>query len=215
MQASHLHYLPIAYPYFSILVGIFIALVVLVQVRALRYAYMRLGLSSGAAFLLLVGPLVGSYFNIPIAELPEQQRLSSEEIDFFGIRYMVPAVVDWPGTVIAINVGGALIPGLTSVYLLARHNLWLLGSATVACVAAICYWLARPVPGLGIALPVFVPAIATAIVALVISRRHAAPLAYIGGCLGTLMGGDLLNLNRVQNLGAPIVSIGGGSENAR
>jgi uncharacterized membrane protein len=54
-----------------------------------------------------------------------------------------------------------------------------------------------------------VPAIATAIVALLLSRRYAAPLAYIGGCLGTLIGADVLNLNKVQGLGAPIVSIGG------
>jgi uncharacterized membrane protein len=30
---------------------------------------------------------------------------------------MVPVVVDWPGTVIAVNVGGALIPALMSLYL--------------------------------------------------------------------------------------------------
>jgi uncharacterized membrane protein len=34
-------------------------------------------------------------------------------------------------------------------------------------------------------------------------------LAYIGGSLGTLVGADLLNLGRVQGLGAPMVSIGG------
>jgi uncharacterized membrane protein len=58
-------------------------------------------------------------------------------------------------------------------------------------------------------LPVFVPAIATAIVALLISRRHAAPLAYIGGSLGTLIGADLLNLDSLQGSGAPVASIGG------
>ncbi len=66
-----------------------------------------------------------------------------------------------------------------------------------------------PVPGLGIALPVFVPAITTAVVALLLSRRQAAPLAYIGGTLGTLIGADLLNLGQIQGLGAPIASIGG------
>ena len=39
--------------------------------------------------------------------------------------------------------------------------------------------------------------------------RSSSPLAYIGGSLGTLVGADLLNLNRVQGLGAPLVSIGG------
>lgn len=46
------------------------------------------------------------------------------------MRYVVPVVVDWPGTVIAVNVGGALIPGLMSLYLLVRNKLW--GSSLVA-----------------------------------------------------------------------------------
>jgi uncharacterized membrane protein len=125
------------------------------------------------------------------------------------MHHMVPVVVSWPGTVIAINVGGALVPTLVSLYLLVKNELWGLGIVAIACVAALCHWLARPVPGLGIALPIFVPAIVTAIVALVLSRRHAAPLAYVGGSLGTLIGADLLNLDKIQGLGAPIASIGG------
>ena len=35
------------------------------------------------------------------------------------------------------------------------------------------------------------------------------PLAYIGGSLGTLIGADLLNLDKLRGLGAPIASIGG------
>jgi uncharacterized membrane protein len=34
-------------------------------------------------------------------------------------------------------------------------------------------------------------------------------LAYISGSLGTLIGADLLNLNNIQGLGAPVASIGG------
>jgi uncharacterized membrane protein len=49
----------------------------------------------------------------------------------------------------------------------------------------------------------------TAVVALLLSRRHAAPLAYVSGSLGTLIGADLLNLDKLQGLGAPIASIGG------
>jgi uncharacterized membrane protein len=73
----------------------------------------------------------------------------------------------------------------------------------------VCYHLAEPVVGLGIALPMFVPAIATAIVALALSGQYAAILAYVGGSLGTLIGADLLNLGKIQDLGAPVASIGG------
>lgn len=209
MRVNQPHYLPLPLPFFSILVGVFVFLLVLLQVRALRYAYMRIGLSPAGAMLVLLGSLVGSYFNIPLAELPERHIVSGHEVIFFGMRYVVPVVTDWPGTVVAVNVGGALIPGLTSLYLLVRHRLWVRGLLAIACVAALCHLLASPVPGLGIALPVFVPAIASAAVALLLSLRRAAPLAYIGGSLGTLVGADLLNLGRVQGLGAPLVSIGG------
>ena len=209
MHLGQLHYLPLTYPFFAILAGLLLFLIVLIQVNALRYAYMRLGMGSGTATLLLLGSLLGSYFNIPVMQLPQQEMVSGQEIDFFGMRYVVPVMVDWPGTVIAVNVGGAVIPSLTSLYLLAKNRLWLQGVLAVACVAAVCHALARPIPGLGIALPIFVPAAAAAIVALLISRRQAAPLAYIGGSLGTLVGADLLNFGKLQGLGAPIASIGG------
>ena len=102
----------------------FLLLVVLIQFGVLRYAYMRIGISSGAALLLLLGSLVGSYVNIPLAQLPEQAIMSGREITYYGMHYVVPVVVDWPGTVIAINVGGALIPTLVSIYLLIRNRLW-------------------------------------------------------------------------------------------
>ncbi len=76
-------------------------------------------------------------------------------------------------------------------------------------MTTLCHYLAHPVPGLGIAIPVFVPPISAAVIALLLSARHAAPLAYIGGSLGTLIGADILNLGKIQGLGAPVASIGG------
>ena len=204
-----MHYLPLSLPFFSVLVAVFAALLVLLQLGALRYAYLSIGLSPGGAMLVLFGSLVGSYFNIPLVELPQQHIVAGHVVHYFGMRYVVPVVVDWPGTVIAANVGGAIIPVVVSAYLLVRYRLWLQASLAVACIATVSHLLAHPVRGLGIAVPVFVPAVATAITALVLSRRYAAALAYIGGSIGTLVGADLLNLGRLQGLGAPVASIGG------
>jgi uncharacterized membrane protein len=209
MPSSQLHYLPLSPLFFSILVGLFVLLVLLIQLGILRYAYISIGFSPGAALLLLLGTLIGSYVNIPVAELAEQQVISGREITYFGMRYVVPAVENWPGTVIAINVGGALIPTLMSIYLLAKNHLWYPGLLATACVAAVCHLLADPVPGVGIALPLLVPVFASAVAALLLSRQNAAPLAYISGSLGTLIGADLLNLDKLQGLGAPVASIGG------
>src|SRR5256885_8797572 len=113
---SQVHYLPLTPGLFSILFLLVAGLIILIQLRILRYAYMRLGVGPGASLLLLVGSLIGAYFNIPIAELPDQQVLSGQVVDFYGMRYVVPVVQQWPGTVIALNVGGAVIPTLMSIY---------------------------------------------------------------------------------------------------
>jgi uncharacterized membrane protein len=209
MHSGQMQYLPLPLPFFSILVGIFLALVLLLQLGALHFAYRRLGVGSGVALLLLLGSLIGSYLNLPIADLPEQQVVTGQEVSFFGMRYTVPVVVEWPGTVIAVNVGGAIIPAVVSLYLLFRNELWVRGAIATALVAAVCYFLAQPVAGVGIALPIFVPAVATALVSFLLSHRDAAPLAYVSGSLGTLIGADLLNLGNIQGLGAPVASIGG------
>ena len=206
---SQYHYLPLTPEFFSILVGLFVVLLILIQLGALRFAYMRLGMSSGAALALLFASLVGSYFNIPVAQLPGQRVMSGEVIEFFGMQYVVPVVENWPGTLIAVNVGGAVIPVLVSLYLLVRHALWFRAVVATAVVALVIHSFADPVRGFGIAVPVFLPAIITAVLALVLARERAAPLAYVAGSLGTLIGADLTNLDKVSDLGAPVASIGG------
>jgi uncharacterized membrane protein len=209
MQFSQLHYLPLTFPFFSILVGVFAFLLVLLQIGVLRYAYEHIGLSTGAAMLVLLASLIGSYFNIPIARLPSQRVISGAVVPFYGMGYVIPVVVNWPGTIIAVNVGGAVVPTVTSLYLLFRRALWLRGPVAIFLVALIAHHLAQPLRGVGIALPVFVPALSAAAVALLLSSRNAAPLAYIGGSIGTLIGADLLNLGHIRGLGAPVASIGG------
>src|SRR5262245_20601251 len=174
MQLGQMHYLPLTPGFFSILVAIFVILLVLIQLGILRYAYMSLGLGPGGAMLLLIGSLIGSFFNIPVAELPQQGVLSGQVVDYYGMRYVVPVVVQSPGTVIAVNIGGGLIPTVMSLYLLARYELWLKGALATAVVAAVIHWFAEPVAGVGIAVPVFMPAVVTAIVAFLLSREYAA-----------------------------------------
>jgi uncharacterized membrane protein len=203
------HYLPLTPGLFSILVVLFAGLIILVQLRILRYAYMRLGVGPGAALLLLFGSLIGSYFNIPITVLPGSPVTSGEIIDFYGMRYVVPVVVDWPGTVLAVNVGGAVIPAVMSTYLVIRYQLWVKAALATAVIAVVIHSMATPVAGLGIAVPIFAPVVTTTILAFILSRDYAAPLAYIGGSMGTLIGADLLNLDKVAGLGAPVASIGG------
>ena len=203
-------YLPLAPEFFAILVLAFIITAVAIQFRLLRYAYMQLGVSSRAAVLLLLASLIGSYVNIPVAEIPSHASTASQQVvEFFGMRYYLPVAGGAPTTIIAVNVGGAVIPIIMSLYLLAHYHLWFKGAIATAVLAALCYYLASPVPGVGIAVPLFVPAIASAIMAFVLDRAYVAPLAYIAGSLGTLIGADLMNLDKIAGLGAPVASVGG------
>jgi uncharacterized membrane protein len=210
MPSSHLHYLPASALLYLLLGGLLIGLLLLLQIGLIDRAYRSLGLDPRAATLVLLASLLGGYLNIPIARLPEAPRVvANAYFDVFGVPYLVPQVVDWPGTIVAINVGGAAIPIALSIYLVSRYRLLALGAIAVAIVAAVVHHLATPIPGVGIVVPWFWPPILAALVALMLSRRYAAPLAYVGGSLGVLIGADLMNLGQLQSLGAPVASIGG------
>jgi uncharacterized membrane protein len=211
MRFSPIHFFPLALPIvlaLFFLVGLVIALV---EIGVLQFAYEKMGVSRRYVFSILVLSLLGSYVNIPVAELPPERVLSNQVVDYFGMRYVVPLVQEWPRTVIAVNVGGAVVPTLLSLYLAFKKRLLGRALVGVTIVAALVHAMAHPVPGVGIAVPVFVPPLVAATAALLLAWRTgpAPALAYISGSLGTLVGADLLNLGRIQGLGAPVASIGG------
>ena len=131
-------------------------------------------------------------------------------VEIFGVPFLAPVAVDWPGTILAINVGGAVIPILLSFYLLMRYDLWAVRRGRHG-DRRLCGPSAGDAgSGLGhIGADICAAAAGGRRGALVLSRRFAAPIAYIGGSLGVLIGADLLNLGRLRSLGAPVASIGG------
>ncbi len=209
MHSGHLQYLPIPWPIYALLFIALGILTVLIQIGLIRYVYARLGISPGTAMFLLLASLLGSYVNIPIAHFPDETRIVGERVDFFGMEYILPTEVDWPGTIIAINLGGAVIPILISLYLLGKNRIWLPSTIATAVVSAVCYAIAKPVPGAGITIPLFIPPIAACAIACVVAWSQAPAVAYVSGSLGTLIGADLMNLGNIQGLGTPVASIGG------
>jgi uncharacterized membrane protein len=206
MHPLHLHYFPIAWPF---LLGLFGLLVAALVISVIGDAYEKMGIGRGSVFGLLLLSLLGSYVNLPVAELRGEEVVSGRVVDFAGMRYIIPEVTEWPGTVIAINLGGAIIPTFLSGYLAIKNGLFLRSVVAISIVALVVHWVARPVAGVGITVPFFVPALAAALTALLVSWSHAPALAYISGSLGTLIGADLLNLGSIRGLHAPVASIGG------
>jgi uncharacterized membrane protein len=209
MRPYDLHFFPHPPLYtlaFLLLLGL---LVVFLRYYLIGYVYERLGLSRRAAVLILFAALLGSGINIPVAELPAQRMVEPRIIQFFGMQYVIPSVVQRQSTVIAVNLGGAVIPVLLVIYLVARFGLSRRSLLAIAVVTLVTHLLAQPVPGVGIGLPPLLPPLVTAGTAILLDPWTAPRTAFIAGTLGTLIGADLLNLGNLQGLGAPVASIGG------
>ncbi len=185
-------------------------LVTFVQFGIVSIAFDKLGLSQDSAYLLLLATLVGSRINLPlfsIAAEPPRDLPPQRAID----RLLGVPVLPYNGrTLIAINVGGAITPVAFSLYLLLHYPLVPIQVVgVVAIVAAISYRTSTPIRGVGICMPMLIAPLAAALFSIAFNPELAAPLAYIGGTLGVLIGADLLHLGSIRKLGSPIASIGG------
>lgn len=204
---------------FMLFLGILLfAVVGILFLDLARTAFTRLGFSWTEALLVLLASLLGSGINIPITNMKcSTPMVTDKYVQAFGVTYKVPVVekVDC-STILAINVGGAVIPTLISLYLLFSFPPALpFALAGVAFVAIIMNRVARPVRGLGIVTPALLPPLLAALSSIGLVYLVGAPqeyeflFAYVSGTLGTLIGADLLNLGRIRDLGAPVASIGG------
>jgi len=185
------------------------------EIGVIHYAFGALGLPPELAFLALLASLAGSYINIPVAKIEGGAPHDAEVVSSFGVRYRVPARYAGATTTLAVNVGGAVVPVLICLYVLAHQLSAIVPSAIgVAVVAIVVHRWARPVQGLGIAIPMFIPPVVAAITAWILAASFGGPqhidaIAYVSGVLGTLIGADLTNLGNLADLGAPVASIGG------
>jgi uncharacterized membrane protein len=172
--------------FFSLLVASFI----LIGINIFGMAFRKLGFPPEYSVYFLFLSLLGSFMNIPIKKVMSPQ---SHEIR---------------GTSIAINLGGAFIPALMSLFLSSLVNMVevVIG---ILVMTVIVHKISKPVKGSGIAIHVVLPPLLAAAVGLMISPQDAPLIAYISGTIGCLIGIDILNLKKLPDLGVPAVSIGG------
>ena len=121
---THLHYFPVSVGLATLFFAILLGLLILLQIGLLSRAYSALGLDPRAVTLVSVR-LAARLLHKPAAcRLPGERVVAREVVEIFGVPFLAPVTVDWPGTILAINVGGAVIPILLSFYLLVRYRLW-------------------------------------------------------------------------------------------
>lgn len=183
-------------------------LVINMQLGVLTIAFEKLGLSPDSALLLFLTILGGSLVNLPLFSMKsEPPRL--EDMPPL-VRELYSQMPHTGMTIVMVNVGGCVVPAAFSLYLLAHYplNLFYVVLA-VAAVALLCFKTTRPLPGVGLGAPMLLAPLMAALVSVALDPPNAAPLAFVSGTLGVLIGADLLHLGDIRRLGAPFASIGG------
>jgi uncharacterized membrane protein len=176
---------------------------------AIRYAYGRIGIGPDGVVALLAISLLGGLVDIPLARLPAGGHVEYVQARMWGLTRVYPVYVRDPATLIAVNVGGAIVPTAVSLYLAVHNPLDWRAAVAVAIVAVVVHGAARPIPGLGIVVPPLIAPITSAAVALLLGGPFPAANGYVGGSIGTLVGADLLNLGALRKMGGGALSIGG------
>ncbi len=175
----------------------------------------KLHLSPAMALTLVIGIFAGGLINIPIKSTAHGREIIVHPLAVYGLSGLWPEMQRVrQQTIIAVNVGGCLIPTGLAIYELVYLALLSpsgLAAAAVGCAAniAVCYLIARPVPGVGILMPGVMSPIVAAGLALLLAPEMAAPVAFVSGVMGPLIGADLMHLKHIETSDIGVVSIGG------
>jgi uncharacterized membrane protein len=154
--------------------------------------------------------LFSSPFNLVLKEVKKEAIAIEEDVVFFIPRISRRNM----NTLVAINLGGALIPVGVSLFLmyeLQGYSIYFI--INILIVTIISKFFSRVIRGIGVIMHPIIPSVFSVITSYVLFYKFhfLIPLsAYIGSILGTLIGADLLNLRRIINEARPqIISIGG------
>ncbi|MHB8165061.1 MAG: DUF1614 domain-containing protein [Methanoregula sp.] len=209
-----------ALPVLAILlfVGLIIVLIPLLILGVIGAAFTKLGFSWITAIAVVLLMLFGSYVNIPLYRIKRDMvRVTSDTTAVFGSGSPWQADPVWE-TIVSINLGGAILPICISLYLLyqafsiTRSSLMVSVGAGILVVALITYFATRPVSGVGLRVPLLIPALTALLMGLLLFGGAGIPatvVAFVSGTIGVLLGGNIARLNRIRDLEVPEMSIGG------
>jgi uncharacterized membrane protein len=203
----------------KLLTGIFGLLLLIAIIYLLlsiaEIAFQKIGFTRVQFAIILVVSFVGSVVNIPLFRVRSTEpAVEVQEVRAFWVTYRVPRLVfENVSTLVAINVGGAVVPIIVSIYLLSRNpSSWGVALAGTLVTALLVHLVARKKKGVGIVTPALIPPAIAALVAYLLVPTSPVVTAYVSGTMGTLIGADLTNLGGIGKLGAPLASIGGGGQ---
>lgn len=204
-------YLPVSLFLFLLFLLLFPFIWVTVTLDVVEIAVAKLGFSPDVAFFLLAAVLLGSIINIPLYQVESTVTIVSDSdlMDIWLRQFWgIPLRKIRQKTIVALNVGGGLIPVLLALYELTRSNLMAIFLVT-SIVTVVSYYSAHIVPGIGIQMNALIAPLTASLSAVVMAPAQAPSIAFAGGILGTLIGADLLHLREIESMTPGVVSIGG------
>lgn len=129
------------------------------------------------------------------------------EIIIFGFNISNIYLFSYKNWSVAINMGGAIIPILLSIYLVIKKQIQLRKILIgIIIVTIIAFFVTNPVADKGIIayFPYWLlPSIFASLSSIFLSWKNfikAAPIAYISGTIGVLIGGDFLHIWELLNI---------------
>lgn len=202
-------YLPVSLLLFLILLLVLPFLWFAIAVDVVEVAVAKLGFSPNLALVLFALIIIGSTINIPLYRTTSSVPIAMSEMDLWMREFWgIPLRRIQQSTVIALNVGGGLIPVLLALYQIRQSSVLAIALVTTI-VSIVSYYSARVVPGIGIQMNPLVAPLTAALAGMFFATPHAAPVAFAGGVLGTLIGADILHLKDIQAMSSGVLSIGG------
>ena len=204
-----------------VIIGLVVIVVPLLFLGLVGSAFTNLvGLSWLTATALVILILICSLVNIPVWKVRKETiRMPHGEAGQFPDAFTPTEVGGMWETSIAVNLGGAIIPVAMACWLLYRASsvmagdtLYLQVAAAILVVAAIAYVTTRPVLGLGLRVPLFVPGLTALLCGILFAQGlglTAGVIAFVSAVFGILLGANLAHLPHVGDLEVPQVSIGG------
>ncbi|MGP1375411.1 MAG: DUF1614 domain-containing protein [Almyronema sp.] len=203
-------YLPVTFLLFALLILLLPLIWFAVTVDVIEVAVAKLGFSPDVALVLLLAVLIGGAINIPLYRVKTETTLPHDFQSLWLQQFMgIPLHRIQQETIVAINLGGGVIPVGLAIYQLWRVN-WLSAAMVTGLVTVVSYYGAKVVPGIGIQMNPLIAPLSAATGAILLGNPATAPaIAFAGGVLGTLIGADLLHLPEIERMSTGILSIGG------
>lgn len=199
---------------------LFLCLMPFVLVDAMRQALLKLHLDPLLAGITVLLIFFGGLINIPVYHIPRDQEQIVETGAIYGLWGRGPQHHRVrQDTIIAVNLGGCLVPTVLAGWLIyhlvqiPELSVTVLGIVLLANIIA-CYSAARPVQGVGIVMPgLLSPLVSVGLTWLLLPGEEfelmRAPVAFVAGVLGPLIGADLLHLRDLSRVSMGMLSIGG------